>query len=185
MVVPGQAPAPMPAPAPARLSGLPPGAPAAKVCPGCGAPLTRDAVVCTRCGYNLTTGQRLQSRTGAGAGAAARKAAPASDKWYANPNIWLGILALFFVALFFIGRATGPVGFLVYALLALLYVAAIEIWALIAAFKDSVGTGFLALYFWPYRLYFVFSKSENPMLKALYTVDLGLLASFYFAKGGE
>lgn len=51
-------------------------------CPGCGRPLSRDAVVCVNCGYNATTGKTLRSsveRTRApGAGGAALSVAGAT-----------------------------------------------------------------------------------------------------------
>jgi hypothetical protein len=182
MVVPGQASAPVPAPAPVRVSGLPPGVaaapppPAGNVCPGCGTPMTRGAVMCTRCGYNLATGQRVQARTGVGAAAvAARKAAPASDKWYSNPNIWLGILLLFFGGLYAVARMSGW-GMMVFAVPAYLFFFGARIAVLVCAFKEGAGTGFLALCVPVYDLYFVNKIYDGPMLKVIYTV--ALLAAF-------
>jgi DNA-directed RNA polymerase subunit RPC12/RpoP len=182
LVVPGQAAAPAPAPAAAPPYAPPPQpAPAGgKVCPGCGSALPRGAVICTKCGFNLALGQRAQALPGkAGAAAAAR--APRPDKWFYNPNVWLGILLVFFGGLYALSRLN-PVGLLVFIGVALLYFVAVQIWMLVAAFKDSVGTGFMSLCVPFYGIYFVYSKSESPMLKAFYTISILVQLSFYALK---
>jgi len=186
MLVPGQAPvrAAAPAatarPAPVATPPVPALAHAAgNVCPGCANPLPRGAVVCTKCGFNLATGRPAGTQTVGARGKAAK-----SDSWVGNPNIWLGIVILIFAGLFLFGRSSDT-GMIVYLLCAALYVIAVNIWVLIAAFKDSVGTGFLTLCIPVYGVYFVFSKSENPMLKTLYTAALALGLSLRFLKRGE
>lgn len=44
-------------------------APGARPCPGCGAPLAAEAVLCIECGYNVKLGRRIQTiKVGAGEG---------------------------------------------------------------------------------------------------------------------
>jgi hypothetical protein len=44
-------------------------APGAQPCPGCGAPLAAEAVLCIECGYNVKLGRRMQTiKVGAGEG---------------------------------------------------------------------------------------------------------------------
>jgi len=189
MVVPGQAPAPQPVPvfstastaAPAYAPPPPAPAPAAAGCPSCGAPLPRGTVLCTKCGYNLATGQRLKAGRGAGA-AAVRKAAPASSGWASNPNVWLGILLGFFGLLYAFARMH-PVGPLVFVFVALLYYVGVSITVLVLAFKEGAGTGFMTLCIPFYALYFVYGLSENPMLKALYSVALLVMLAIRTLKG--
>src|SRR5262245_29752947 len=89
IVVPGTpAPAPAPALAMAQAPSPPPPMPsgtrlatstsaaATSGCPSCGAALPRGAVLCTRCGYNLATGQRTVAGRPAPKG---RTMAPSGD----------------------------------------------------------------------------------------------------------
>jgi hypothetical protein len=178
LVVPGQAPAPVPVPVPARIPGLPP-TPTAANCPNCHAPLSRGAAVCLKCGYNLVTGQRSQSRTGVGAG---RPAAAASEGWATNPSVWAGILIGVFGLLYVFAR-TSPVGAMVFVGLALLFYLGISITVLVFAFKESAGTGFMTLCIPFYALYFVYGLNDNPMLKALYSVALLVMVAIRTLKG--
>ncbi len=53
---------------------------------------------------------------------------------------------------------------------AVVYVLVVHIWAIVCAFKESVGTGFLTLCIPLYALYFVYKVSENEPLKLFYGV---------------
>jgi hypothetical protein len=181
MIVPGQAPAPARVPAfsvgapPPPVPALAPAhaptpAPAASGCPSCGAPLARGTVLCTKCGFNLATGQRLQAKALKSA-AKARGAAPGQESWAKNPNVWAGIVAGIFALLYGFARLN-PAGIMVYAGLALLFYVAIRITVLIFAFGEGAGTGFMTLCIPFYDLYFVYGINENRMLKSLYTISL-------------
>ena len=82
----------------------------------------------------------------------------------------VGIFGLLYVV-----ARMNPIGLIVYALLALLFYAVVRITVIVFAFKEDAGTGILTLCFEPYALYFVYAKSENPLLKILYGVALGAL----------
>src|SRR5437868_4328799 len=97
MVVPGQPIVPIiaaplvPVPVPAG-----PAASSAGGCPACGAALARGTVLCTRCGYNLVSKQRVGA--GVTTPAAGRSKARATDsgeaKWYATAYPYIGVLFL-------------------------------------------------------------------------------------------
>jgi hypothetical protein len=185
MVVPGQAPARAPVPAfsvaappppvPALApAGAPTSAPVASGCPSCGAPLARGTVLCTKCGYNLATGQRLQGK--ALKSATKARVAPGQESWAKNPNVWAGIVAGIFALLYGFARLY-PAGALAYVGLAVLFYVAIRITVLVFAFGEGAGTGFMTLCIPFYDLYFVYGINENRMLKNLYTISLlGVLA---------
>jgi hypothetical protein len=79
-----------------------------------------------------------------------------------------------FVLLYIFARLN-PVGPMVFVLSALLYVLVVGVMVVVSAFKESVGTGLLTLCIGPYALYFVYAKSENPLLKILYTIAIVLM----------
>jgi hypothetical protein len=181
MVVPGQAAAPVAAPGPA-----------ANACPRCHAQLPAGSRLCVQCGYNLATGQSLSApsapqagtrRPGLPATAVARPPVPVGTSWAKNPMVWAGITAGVFVLLYVFARLN-PIGVLVFALSALLYYVVIRILVIVFAFKDGAGTGMLTLCIEPYAIYFVYFKSENPMLKALYAIALLVLLSIRTLKVG-
>lgn len=55
---------------------------------------------------------------------------------------------------------------------ALLYALAAHICVIVAAFQESVGTGFLTLCLPFYAFYFVFKVSDNSTLQLLYSVAI-------------
>jgi DNA-directed RNA polymerase subunit RPC12/RpoP len=177
MVVPGTpAPVSIPAPVPAPAYIPPPPAPSAVAapsaatggCPSCGSPMARGAVICTQCGYNLATKQRI---------VAGRVVAPGKpvvhadvqDPWYKTPFPYVLVLLAIFGTLFFLGKSNPPMMALLVGLL-FVYFVVIHIIVTVFAFKESVGTGFLTLCFPIYGLYFVFSVSENQWLKTFYPI---------------
>ena len=172
MVVPGApvAQTPVPAQAPAQQTPRPPPppVPASGGCPSCGNPLPRGAVLCTHCGYNLATKQRI---------VAGRVVAPGKpvvhadvqDPWYKTPFPYVLVLLAIFGTLFFLGKSNPPMMALLVGLL-FVYFVVIHIIVTVFAFKESVGTGFLTLCFPIYGLYFVSSVSENQWLKTFYPI---------------
>ena len=166
---------------------VPPLAPAGTACPACGAALAPQAILCTQCGYNLRTGQRLPTRSPAGRPAAARApatgraAAKGDSKWYATPYPYLGLVAVVVLTFYLLGQSI-PVMKLAFALTALLYVVTARIIVVVVAFKDSIGKGFLCLCIEIYTIYYVFKESESGFLKALYGLVLLMWLLFYTIK---
>lgn len=134
-------------------------------CPSCGNALARGAVLCTKCGYNLVTRQR----TVAGRPAAPGKPQVRSGEppWYATPWPYLGLVVVLLGVFYALGRQN-PAMMLGFVAVTVLYVLTVHIMVLVAAFRESVGTGFLALCIPIYAIYFVFKISENDTLKVLY-----------------
>jgi hypothetical protein len=151
------APAAVQAPAPATAS----------ACPSCGGALPRGAVLCTQCGYNLATGKRTV------AGRPAPLGKPSTPQWqtawYKTPYPYLGAVVVVLGVLYFLGREN-PGMMLAFLGAALLYSLTVHIMVVVAAFRESVGTGFLTLCIPFYALYFVFKVSDNNTLKLLYSV---------------
>lgn len=166
LVVPGEA-----VSAPAVAPGV--------ACPGCGTSLTPEAKLCTECGYDLVTGQRLQMQTQSAPpprpGAFPPAPAPTRKKPLAseglNPNIVAGVIVLVLGVLYALARSN-PEMALVYVAVQGIYSLVIAVMVLIKAFQESTGTGFMTLCIPCYILYFVYGLSESPMLKALFSVSL-------------
>jgi hypothetical protein len=137
--------------------------------------MARGAVICTQCGYNLATKQRVV----AGRVVAPGKPVVHSDDpepWYKTPFPYVLVLLAFFGILFFLGKNNPPMMALLLITL-WVYAFVMHILVTIAAFRESVGTGFLTLCFPIYGLYFVFSVSENQWLKTFYPIGyLGYVA---------
>lgn len=99
--------------------------------------------------------------------------------WYQTPWPYVGVLALVLGVLYFMGREN-PAMMLAFVAVATLYSLTVHIIMVVAAFKESVGTGFLALCIPFYGLYFVFKVSENDTLKVLYSIALIINLSLRF-----
>src|SRR5262245_21966713 len=176
-----QAPAPPP-PMPQTRLATSTSASASSGCPSCGAALPRGAVLCTRCGYNLATGQRTVAGRPAPPG---RAMAPSGDaKWYKTSYPYLGAFALVMLVLFLIGRAGNKdepsLAIVAYIGLGVLFYVGVRLVTVVLAFKDGVGTGFLCLCIEFYAIRWVYSESENSFLKASYPLLL-LLGLLLFA----
>lgn len=179
MVVPGGAPAP-----------------AAAACPGCAAPLAEGAVICTQCGLNLQTGQKLGMEAGSrhnpvpavparGGGATASRS-PADDR--VPIPVWIWAIAGVFLLLFVAGWLTEG-GAVAFQGITGLFALVIGIWVLVDAFQDSASQGVLTLCVPFYVIYRVYWECENPLLKMLFTIGLtariaGFLLLFRWAAGG-
>ena len=162
--------------APPTLPSAPPPTTAAG-CPSCGTPLPRGAVLCTVCGYNLATRQRTVAGRPAAPG---KPAAPQYDApWYKTAYPYLGVVFLVLGVLYFFGREN-PSIMLAFLGTAVLYSLTVHIIVVVAAFRESVGTGFLTLCIPFYALYFVFKVSESDTLKLLYGAAVLLDLSLRF-----
>jgi len=181
MIVPGQPaaamtaapPTPVPVPATAR-------APAATAgCPSCGAALPRGAVLCTKCGYNLATKQRTVAGRPAAPG---RKMSPSGDvPWYKTAYPYIGVVLATLGVLYFLGRQNETM-MMAFVLVAVLFYMTVHIMVLVAAFRESVGTGFLTLCVPFYAIYFVSKVSDSQTLKILYTAALIVGLTLKFVK---
>jgi hypothetical protein len=151
--------------------------PTAAGCPSCGTPLPRGAVLCTACGYNLATRQRTVAGRPAALG---KPAAPQYDTpWYKTAYPYLALVFLVLGVLYFLGRQN-PAMMLAFIGTAALYTLTAHIIVVVAAFRESVGTGFLTLCIPFYALYFVFKVSDNDTLKVLYTAAVIINLSLKF-----
>jgi predicted RNA-binding Zn-ribbon protein involved in translation (DUF1610 family) len=89
----------------------------------------------------------------------------------ANPGIIFVGLSVVFGGLFALARSSSdvvPVAMLVFAAFSF----GVGIWAVVLGFLESAGTGFMVMCLPFYVLYFVFSKSENPHLKAAFGASI-------------
>ena len=173
----------------APLIPLRPSAPQAGNCPGCAAPLNPGAVICTSCGYNLQTGQRLQPQAASAPqpvrgptrpGATRPVALKAEAKWYATPYPYLGFYVVVMFSLFVLGKRNEGLnlGFLG---MAALYCFGIYITVAVAAFKDGVMKGVLCLICGIYSVYWVYKESESTFLQVAYAVNILLVLAFKFS----
>ncbi|MHC4064795.1 MAG: hypothetical protein ACYSUQ_02230 [Planctomycetota bacterium] len=147
-------------------------------CPGCSKPLAQGVVVCTNCGYDLRTGQRLPL---AQAAPTAKPARPASGGFdiLRQPWVFGAIPTAVFIPLFLAAR-TNDVAALAYLGLHAVFALVVVILVLIKAFGDSITSGILCLICGPYALYFVFTKNDDTRLKYAYGAALvaGVLGYF-------
>ncbi|HEX5220894.1 MAG TPA: hypothetical protein VFZ59_15095 [Verrucomicrobiae bacterium] len=142
-------------PAPSSASG----------CPSCGGALARGAVLCTNCGYNLSTGKRTVAGRPAALGKP--KVASGESPWYLTAWPYLGFMFVVLGILYFLGR-DNPAMMLGFIAVALLYTLVVHLIVVVAAFREGVVNGFLTLCIPFYALYFVFKVCENDTLKILY-----------------
>jgi hypothetical protein len=185
MVVPGtrasvSIPAPVPAPAyipsPPAPSAVAAPTAASGGCPSCGTALPRGAVMCTACGYNLATKQRIVAGRVVPPGKAM---APTGEvKWYATPYPYLGAVLLFFVTLFFLGMAN-PLFRLAYIAALALYYLTLYAMVVVAAFREDTTHGILCLVFPAFQFRFIFKYSESNLLKIMYGLLAAIVAGIF------
>ncbi len=160
MVVPGEAPA---AASEVRVS--------ANACPGCGAAVAAGAVLCTNCGLNLHTGQRLRSQTAGPAPGRATLPQPAKPSLAKSGSLWAGV-ALAALGVLFLVALTNEKAAIVFQVVQIIFSLGVGIMILVAAFQDSVGQGFLTLCVPCYIFYFVFARNDSQLLKMLFLVSI-------------
>jgi hypothetical protein len=148
-----------------------PGAPATAVavaCPSCGAALQSDAVLCTSCGFNLRTGKRVQPQVTSAP--SRRMPVPESSGIGSGNMIAIGLLIIF-GALFGLGFTNQSIAAAFHVAQAIFWLV-VTIMVIVAAFRESTGTGFLTMCVPCYVLYFVYSVNDNPTLKMLYSIAI-------------
>jgi hypothetical protein len=141
-----------------------------RLCPGCNQPLPNDAVICMQCGYNLQTGQRLAVEQVTAKKPGALSGSDATGLLTNPVAISLALLAGFgvFAALSW-GDPNLTVG---YIIANALFSLAVGILVLIAAFRESIGQGFLTLCVPCYALYFVYGVCDSKWIRALFGVSI-------------
>jgi hypothetical protein len=168
--------APPPVPSPGAVSRSAASAPTG--CPECGAALGRGAVLCTSCGYNLATRQKLSP----GAAAARRGATiKTKESWLASPLLWGGLVTVVLGGLFLLAK-TNPEMVVVYAGVQALFALSMHITVVVFAFREGAGAGMLTLCLWPYTIYFVFTQLENQLVKLLYMLAVLSSLAMYMLK---
>lgn len=154
--------------------------PSENACPSCGGPLAPEAILCTGCGYNRTTGQRIRgdigapppnatSVEGAASKAGRRAASGGGSDQFKQPWVF-GVGLLVFFAVFFAvarGSDSAALGFL--SLVGLYYVV-VSIWVIVVAFQDAALKGVCCFLCEFYRIYFGFFDQDNAYLKWAYGV---------------
>jgi hypothetical protein len=127
--------------------------------------------MCIKCGVNLRTGQKMTSPGGRPGAVRPMAAARGPVPWYKNENVYSGVVLAILVLLY--GSAwLSPLGGLAYSAFALIVGLVGGLLILIAAFQESVGTGFLTLCVPFYALYFIFAQCENKLAKAIWSLGM-------------
>lgn len=137
-----------------------------------------DAIICTACGFNLRTGKKIQPQV-------VNVALPKPPPRFATGNIIA--IAVFVVLAVLFGLAfTSDAMAGIFQISAVVYVIIVHIMAVVSAFQDGAGTGLLTLFCFPYAIYYVYAKSDNPTLKVLYSIALLIrIAGFAVPMGGR
>jgi len=122
-----------------------------------------------------------RQRTVAGRPAALGKPQVQSGEapWYKTPWPYVGA-AVLLVGIFYLLGKQNPAFYLGMAAVLIIYYLTTTILVLIAAFKESVATGFLTLCFFPYALYFVFKVNDDDTLKILYAFNVVIIICIKF-----
>ncbi len=142
-------------------------------CPSCNKAMPPQATMCVECGYNRSVGQHVTPAVVQGAVAAAPARGGRTGGGIGVPEAltqpWILFVApvAVFGILFLLGRSNDAI-LGVYAILVILFCVAVGLWALVAAFRESVGTGLLTMFLPFYVFYFVFAKNDDPYLKSAY-----------------
>ncbi len=180
-----------------------------KTCPGCFAPVAHDAVICTHCGLNLTTGEKLKAHTTEfedeqSGEAYLKKAAldmqrsqQMQDKMVQGAGLPWWMLGMI---LFLLGSATAVaviavnmskreeggsfdgIGWMLFLSAIAASALAIGAYAVVLyrACMDSVKEGLLVLFLPPYALYYGFSRFSYAGKPLLLAIIAGAAAGGLF-----
>ena len=164
-----------------------------RTCGGCNMPLDRGVVVCTRCGYNMSTGRRAPAPKVVAAAKPKKapksrsesRSAAATEVGTVVGALGVGLPVLILGGLFLMAMQN-PEGALLYFAVQGLYAVVVAILVLVAAFRHSVGTGFMTLCVPFFALYFVYSVNQSPGLKLMFTISLvsGSMGAAFGRPGG-
>ena len=163
-------------------------------CRGCGASLPDGAILCTACGFNLATGERLAGvdeastvirplaeapSAGLDAGVGPRRDRKTKTKrrpsgssvgigeHLKRPFMFFVVPTVFFGVFFALAWSdeTIAVG---YHLAQRAFTFGIFVWILVRAFQEGTIHGVLCLVFCPYWIYFVYFVNDDSPLKAMF-----------------
>lgn len=128
-------------------------------------PLGEGAVLCTNCGYNTQSGERLH--TTAVKSSKPRMEFSGAAALLINPVIVA--LAIVVVMGAFLALAWGDQTLLIgYMAVESIFTLGVVIMVLVFAFREGILTGFLTLCVPFYVLYFVFGVCDNQWVRALF-----------------
>ncbi len=182
----------------------------AAVCPACRVEMAANAVLCTKCGYNKQTGERLESHKTAGVdishgelalNKATRDMAHEKALQEKMENVgmpwWMMALVLFFiisavsiavVAINVSRRVDGAGEFKAMATFLILGFGAVLTIAIgaylgiiIKAFKQEIKTGLLTMFIPPYLLFFCWKNLGDTWRLLATVVGLGIIAGALYA----
>ena len=160
------------------------------LCPSCGRPVARDAMICTHCGTNLQSGRKMKTKVETDSGEEKRvRASSGGGEFLQNPWLYFFVplvIGVVFGGLVFVSPLLTLVGYLLLGVIGL----AAVVWAIIEAFQNTEtgwGVGqILGLLFCgglPSLIY-VFFFCEESRLKGLFGgYILGIIALMGFAAG--
>lgn len=141
----------------------------ALTCPGCGNLLHADAKLCVRCGHNFATGKSLHTKIEKAPKQKGERTAGGTQ----DTATLAGLAAVVVIGGLGIGSYFMPVLVLPFFLLFLIGSLMTNLWAIVAAFQMSVGSG-LAFVFIPfYALFWITKRCDSEMLKSLYWSVIG------------
>lgn len=155
-------------------------------CPSCGRGLATDAVLCTACGFDRRTGQRIgvasapptePQRVVSARVASTRRSSAAleSDVPFWRTAWFFGLVSLAFFGVFY-GAAQASTGLAIaYQAVQIIYSLVVTLWIVVLAFQDGIAQGLLSLLCGPYTLYYGFAKVESAHLK--FALGVSIIAS--------
>jgi hypothetical protein len=150
---------------PGGAEATPPPAVTGFSCPGCAAPMEADAIICTACGFNLRTGKKIQPQV-------MNVAVPKRASSGLGMGNIIAIAVFVMLAVLFGLAFTSDSMATIFQISAAVFVVIVHIMAVVSAFQDGAGTGVMTLFCFPYAIYYVYARSENPTLKVLYSIAL-------------
>lgn len=142
-----------------------------RTCLNCKQPMSADAVVCMQCGYNAQTGRKMKTRT-----IKTRQPKEKKESRLAQSGAQGALVAFVLGTIVAVGLTVGAwnnVNMLMVAggVLGLFsFVSGIAI--IVTAFMDSIAQGFLTMCIPFYAIYWVFFRSENFGIMALFGLNI-------------
>ncbi len=143
-----------------------------RTCLNCKQPMPADGVVCMQCGYNAQTGRKMKTRTIKTKQPKARKEKVSGG--VADAQTAIGTFMIF--GLIVVGLVIGSwnsmsvmnLSFKLFFFFTLISGIAL----VVCAFKDSLLDGVLSLFLWPWLVFWVFFRSGNPGVMALFGIQV-------------
>lgn len=143
-----------------------------RTCPGCGAGLASDAVICMSCGYNFATGSSVETEIeqAKADGRAERPRVTLPQGMLGPVTITLAIIVA--LGIFYtIALANDGVS-LAYVVVSIFFHLIMTVAVLVYAFRESALHGVLSLMVPCYILFFAIALLESRTVKVLYFVSI-------------